>query len=433
MFRVVCGLIALGAIFGCPPPPQPPVCVVSELPFDQLLFPGQVANVSVGLVGSCRELISGNVHVADEVKFEVFDPDDQPVAFTASAPERRGDSSSFTNTAVVTFTPQRAGPYRVTAAFEPGIGRTQQTIEAITWRGDAGFRVLPAESLPRACIQYGVTAQGTILCTLERYPAIDVVTDRGQTLVGDSFALDEDVLWRGTIRDAGIDRLVDDGGMFELTHRVANMVPGNMEARDGGLWLAARLGSQGLDTIVRHLQPEPDGGMTIEVKASVPNFYTDGMAVAEDLIVLCNSGVAPSGASIVPIKGVQRFSLPLGQFTGADEGTLWIAGNNNDIFAVQLTPALPVLGPLRVPRIVPGKLPNQALSPWSPIVRSSTVGDGGAPTTPPPHSALPRIDGTRLTFEVFDAGSEYFQVRNATRKHAFARSVDGKWLKIFDR
>jgi hypothetical protein len=58
----------------------------------------------------------------------------------------------------------------------------------------------------------------------------------------------------------------------------------------------------------------------------------------------------------------------------------------------------------------------------------------GAPLVPIAGDfAIPRLQDAKISLEVFDAGAGFAPVSAATRRHAFARSLDGQQLKIFDR
>jgi hypothetical protein len=53
--------------------------------------------------------------------------------------------------------------------------------------------------------------------------------------------------------------------------------------------------------------------------------------------------------------------------------------------------------------------------------------DNAAPTV------IPRLDGERIALELYEVGADFQPVRFASSRNAFAWSLDGGTLKIFDR
>jgi len=48
-------------------------------------------------------------------------------------------------------------------------------------------------------------------------------------------------------------------------------------------------------------------------------------------------------------------------------------------------------------------------------------------------AAVPSFDGTVITLEHYEVGPDYAEVSAATRRHAFARALDGTSLMVLDR
>jgi hypothetical protein len=428
---------------GCPPP-APPFCQVTERRFDRFLVPGEPVKLTVGFDEGCAHFgpePTTTIHVADQVMVEVRNPDDEAVAFTVTAPMRTPGNFSFANTAEITFTPDRPGSYRVNAIFEPAIGRSQQVIEAVTPRPDAGVRVIPV-TLPSDCQQYAVTDLGTVLCAygVMNNSRIDeqstLATHRGQSLEAVAVAMDQNVVWRLTT-EGTLERLVDNGTSLEATHSRARMQVANshaMAAGDGALWLASGQADQHpfFKAYLVAVRPAPDGGLDVEDKG-LTEFVPGAVTVDEKaarIYGFTNTGNAPLVISFFPDGGSSRFPVT-GNLAGPEGDTFWFITNFVNLTAVRQAGDAVLRSSVSLPKGIINLNSQRVLSPSTVIVPTAEPFRGGLAVNPP--FAVPRFDGTSIVLETYDTGREYQSVSSATSRHAFARSIDGKSIKIFSR
>jgi hypothetical protein len=424
-------LLSLLALCSSCAQPPPQVCNATERRFERYVRPGEPVALTVGFDVQCQ---SGPVPltpslVADEVTAEVWNPDDQAVPFTVTKPVRSPGDFFFDNTAVLTFTPERPGKYRVNATFEPGIGRSQQVIEVVSLKTDAGERTIPV-TLPENCVQYAITDLGTVLCThslrntgrADDEVALD--THRGQRFSGIQYAVDQNVVWRLAGDEVGtLERLVDNGLSLESTHRrpgvrVEFWHP--MAAGNGALWLASGNLLGLTESFLIAVRPAPDGGLDIDQKL-LTNFVPGGVTANATATRIFGGTKTGERAvlSYFPDGGSARVTAS-GEFAGADSESLWFSTTSGTLMALQQVGNAQLRGSLTLPAGASGVRLGGILSPATPIVSGPLV-------------VVPRFDGTSIALENYEPGVGFHAVSSATGRHAFARSLDGKSVKIFDR
>jgi hypothetical protein len=395
-------------------------CLASQRAVDGFLIAGKPSTVTVGVVAVCPNSDGQRSRAADQVTVEVFDPDDQPVAFTVSEINRTPGDVIVPTSVEVSFTPDRVGGWRINTTFEPGIGRTSQVVQALEQRTDAGVRVV-AVDLP-GCTQYAVTELGTVLCgTVNPHSGPSgVATSRGQRLSGSVFAVDQNAVWSLSHASGTLERWVDDGSALKLSHSLNTELFGGFVApHSGGLWMSGSHPMAPSSVSVVRVEPELDGGLSLQKRATAPIGVVRGMMVG-DALFFSNEGSAV--VTFLADGGSQNVTVPPGPFVGTDETTLWIeSAVNGGLAAFRPRVGTPLQASVSLPL---SGLPSFAMMvPFTPVVGSL---GGGTP-------AVPRFDGTQITLEYFDPGPDYAGVSSANSKHAFARSIDGKLLKIFDR
>lgn len=386
---------------------------------------GEPARVVVGVAESCLNPRAERLHVADHVEVEVWDPEDRPVTFQASAPMRSEGTSSFENTVAISFTPDREGRWRVNAKFEPNIGQPQTVFEAVPLRADAGMRIVAVDKTVK-CQQYAVTGRGTLLCASNQA----IVTERGEHFEGSAFAIDQNVVWRLTAGSSpALERRVDDGTSLKLTHtRPIELGTAFLQAGRGEVYLYADdFAGGGL----RRASPAADGGLTLEELEGVGQVR--GMTVRADdaLLIGWTDAGQPSVTALLADGGSQAFGQPFLQAAGGDDSVLWATNFSQELLAFQLKGTTLRRAVATLPIGVPPPM-HMLMTPWSPVFPASVAFDGmGLPLFP--RMLLPWFDGYDIRLESFEPGVGYAQVVSATKTHAFAPSGDGKTVKIFDR
>jgi hypothetical protein len=400
----------------CSPAGEPTCRVKLRTP---VVFPvaGEPSTVTLGLLQVCPNSDAHRTTAADQVTVEVFDPDDQPVPFTVSEIIRSLRESSVVDTSVeVSFTPHRAGGWRITANFEPGIGRMSEVVQAIERHGDAGMRVLAVE-FPPDCVEYSITDQGTALCaTRGPHGAFDLATGRGQRIPGSQFVVEPNAVWSVRHVPPMVERWVDDGNALKLSHtlKLATSVRA-ISPGAGGLWMLGEPFADSASVPLFRVEPQLDGGLLLQERGSVSSDNQE--VLGGDPLSLYGPR---SVVTLLADGGSRMVSVPLGAFAGTDQSTLWV--NNGDVL-VAIRPL--VGGTLQESvDIAANRLPGRPLiSPTTPVIISV---DGT-------QAAVARFDGTEIRLELYDPGPDYAPVSTANSKHAFARSLDGKLLKVFDR
>jgi hypothetical protein len=378
---------------------------------------GEPSTVTLGLLQACPNSDAHRATAADHVTVEVFDPDDQPVPFTVSEIIRSLRGSSVVDTSVeVSFTPHRVGGWRINANFEPGVGRMSEVVQAIERHGDAGMRVLAVE-FPPDCVEYSITEQGTALCaTRGPHGAIDLATGRGQRIPGSQFVVEPNAVWSVRHVPPMVERWVDDGNALRLSHTLkpAPSVRATSPGA-GGLWM---LGEAFIDSATYPLfsvEPQLDGGLLLQERGSVSG---------ESREILAGDPLSISGdRSVVTFLadgGSRRVSVPIGAFAGTDDSTHWLH-NGDALTAIRPLAAATLQASVAIPS---SGLPDRPLLlPSTPVIFS----------TDRSQAAVPQFDGTGIRLELYDSGPDYAPISTANSRHVFARSLDGKLLKVFDR
>jgi hypothetical protein len=330
----------------------------------------------------------------------------------------------------------------VNAKFEPGIGEPHTNFTVIPTPGDAGVRIAPV-NFPAACWQYAVTALGTVLCASQD----ELVTQRDEHIPGKFFAINGNVVWSVTAGPSpGIERRVDDGTSFKMTHRIERPLPA-VAFLQAGLEDAYLLPEvppsfmpgDAFPALLR-VRSSPDGGLLTEKLAAASEAEVRGMTVRTDDVLLLGvtSAGQPRVTSLLADGGFRQFPSPFGGGMGGDDAVLWGRDDLQMPHRAQLLALRPsgsqlTRAELTLPSSV-GILPlsRLAISPWSPLFPMSPEFDlTGRPLNP--RVVLPWFDGSNIRLEYFDPGPDYAQVVSATRTHAFARSLDGKTVKVFSR
>jgi hypothetical protein len=192
------------------------------------------------------------------------------------------------------------------------------------------------------------------------------------------------------------------------------------------------------DLALIHLHPEDDGGLSSDERVvpgatsvGVP-YFVDGLAVNSSGLMVTDEGALVTTARAIailsPDGGME--SLPFdGPFAGSDSDALWLSRRDNyspitTLSAIGWTDAgvreatLPLpSGPLGDYRTFVSPS-NTVVGSFPPILRGAIV---------------PRFEAGHIALEAYDPGEGYAPVSSATRRHAFARSLDGGAVKIFDR
>ncbi len=449
VFAVVAG--------GCGPygcllsPPRPDLlgpdggpCRVADRRFDRLLVPGREAQLRLGLTEACYNPSRAALDLPTSVSVDVVDPEGQPSPHFTSQPFQVGSPAEFENLVEVVFTPTRPGTYRIRAQFEPGIGATDQLIEAVEERFDAGFRdVLWIP--PSACRSFQVMSTGTVACTGGFSRFMDFGTSDGVHMKAQAFAYNEEALWRLVAVSGGssiVERLVSDGG-FYVTHSFADTssTTGALAADGRSVWLLGGLVAPRVGTVAaRRLTPLDDGGLlvdTIRMAGSAVNGIVAGPGGS--LAVVTNtSGMRLDALSIE--HGIQLLrDSKIVTLVGISSATVWLlmepegmalaglfGGLSNDLLAVTRVGDGTETRRLMLAYRAPGDL-NGILAGVPLIFMSQAVG----PTAP--DIAVPRLDASGIRLERYFPGEGFGPVYAASTDHVFSLSLDGGTLRVIDR
>lgn len=407
-----------------------PHCTVRQTAGDGLVDLGKPAMVRAGLAVGCF-LPDGRP--ADrpspkqiDVTVEVFDPDNLPVAATATAPERSSGATAFDVTTDVQFTPDKPGAWTVIARFEPNIGRSQQLIRTLEVRTDAGVRIFPT-ALPIACESYALTASGTPVC-LVRNGAVRTLAVGDQRFEGEFFAVDGDALW--IEGPSGIQRLEpNDAGAYAVTHR-SERIGSFFTAGNGAGYLI-----EGFSGFATRLDPLNDGGLARSSLDIGMGARAQAVAAGADRVTVFGISQQDTRFVVAFLAGGDREVIQVlhdgeqGNPVASGDGVIWLSRPAQQSFHRTLVAFDASAGPLRTQTlevVSSGGTPEQRLSPQVPVVRIPT---GGTDT----RTVVPKPGPLELGFEVFDVGPGFGDIVSATRAHAFARSTDGAALKVIDR
>lgn len=412
-------------------PPQPPTCSTTPFAPAALLLTDEPATVRVALQTVCFDQMGrtfGDPKPATDVKVEVFDPDNHAVPFTTNGVQTGPSDAGFvaSDTFVdVTFTPTIDGPYSVSGQFEPSKGRVQAIFNPVRKRTDGGVRVLPT-TLPTDCTQYGLLGDD-LVCVHPGTTGFVELAAGGAAFPGEQFLVGDDALWVVSGPDGArkIDRLGRDAGTFVKTHGMTTSAGSLMIAPDGdgGLW-TIEVG------LMRRLAPVADGTLEVALQRGSSNVPFAIAGTPDRMIALTRSSF--QAVEIVSFQRDGGFSTQAANrqvdFAWSDTSQLWLSSNQNfgapppvDLSVVDApgtATRVAVLGTVNLMSL-PG-----TLSPACPV-----IADGIGPGRP----LVPLNDVGGPRFETFDPGPGYFPVTSANARHAFARSKDGKTVKVFDR
>ena len=173
----------------------------------QVGLPGKQLKISLTIP---RFVSCGPGSISDEVVTEVLDPSNRKVEHTHLGPTQISGGSAFATT--LSFTPQTAGSYHLSARFEPSIGSVQVDVDVAIDRTSAPSRLL---SLGTTCSALEVTDGGLVLC-LAPGDSLKVFRDDLllQSMDADDFAVAGAQVW--TTRLGVVKRHSDLGGPMPL-------------------------------------------------------------------------------------------------------------------------------------------------------------------------------------------------------------------------
>lgn len=425
----------LAALVACSPqtpaftiPPPALGCDAAPLPLFAVLEPGVPVEVPMGLRLSC--LTGKPTAVPESVIGEVLDPDNRPVAFTASGLTTKEDASGLNGapalivTAKIAFTPLRAGTYAIVADFQPGTGRVQRFVPAVRNRADAGVLVWPV-SFPSDCQHFAATTMGTPLCLrdLAEMNAPYAVVAHGQQWPGLDVQVEGDSIFlagfEGDLRF--VTELRDDGTTLAFVRR--HLCPSRhlcgFSVFKDDLWL---------------VEPDEMGGALVTRRSRAdggcdpcrrPTESVGNLAAGpEGLLGWVNpNGINEHLLAIFPDGGTRQFPGRAKLFL-ADGERLW---GDSRPFRVNLADGRAAQAPWEFESVL--RIP---LRPSSPLVRVPPVPtlvaapDAGWPLLPL------AFDGAEIQLDRYDVGPG-FTLISATHTHAFALSNDRLTLKVFDR
>jgi hypothetical protein len=422
--------LSILAVAACTAPMQPPPlstqCTSQTAPLETNVLAGQMSTVKVGLTYQCG---FDPTH-ATGVTISVAGPDGGAVDHSES-----DFQADWNDSVEVTFLPAQPGTYRISANFT-GTASTEVDVAAVVLRSDAP-RVV-TWSPTTQCGQLDVTDQGTVVCLRQgNFGRIDLVTLRGDALSAIAFALNHDVLWRlSRGDDAGmvLDRMIDDGTTFQVTHTAS---------RPALKWPLAPQGTDVVlfDGALVRAHPESDGGLSLD-RIAIP-VSPDALATGADGGVLVWSDPSKSRPVLVQVPGAMAvFGAPMSNnvLQGVASDAIFV---ETETFAQQ--PVIDTrfrLTAIRSTAQASAPFPQDAwvksgdlqMGPYPPIVAMTGYSYVGLPPMPPVgRQTLPVFDGAVVTFETFDVGAGYDEVTHVTASHAFALASDGTSLKIFDR
>ncbi len=395
------------------PPAPAPVCNARADTAGGLAEVGLPVEVRLGIEQFCITESSNAApgRAADDAVVAVFDPDGDPCPFTASKPTRAGNSDGVS----VSFTPTRAGQYRVTARLEPSIGITHRVVEVMAFSPGAASRLIDFEAA-RQCEQCAQTALGAVLCGACREQ--EVVTQAGQHIAASAVVLDGLTLWVARALEGRVERwLEQDAGVFVRTHQAGLADDGFpfLAAAGDGLWLFA-------GSAIQKLAPLPDGGLDGPSR-EVADFVVTGITSGNGIAYLFGSegflAIDGAGKTFQPLQSRARLPIATG------EGAMWSRNlNDTDIEGVVLTPAgfKRATGAMRA-----GGSSGFLFNPAVPFIAQG-FRDAGVALV-----AVPEIVEGTLVLTGYKSQEPGFSIVGATKQHIFLRSVDRKRIQVIDR
>jgi hypothetical protein len=417
----------------CGAPPVPidnSPCRIATRPFTEFLVPGMPARVRLRLSVSCPDGTLGPK--LDDFTSEVLDPDNKAVAHSAE----KDTSGEFNSVGVVlSFTPDRPGTWHLSATLNPGVGIAQGSIEVVEWRGDAGVQLFDWPNHP-VCDAVDLTGKGSAVCLRNTGDSFlsrefEWVVHRPGGVDESHFAASmvviDDVVW--SLRGNTLERRVDDGVTVGLTHSTA-LATLNTSERPPAL-AAWREHAWVLDGgQLLHVETVSDGGLAIDSRqVFAPEasnvFGPAGLAVGPDRLLLV--GGEPGFQAVISggtFDGGFRHATQGLIHLGSDPETIWL--NSGEV----LIAVAPRAGGFEQQTLI---LPEGSAFGFASVAtrgRARVVPMFAAVAVP---SVVPRLDPGRIALELYDAGPEFQPVGFATRRHAFAWSLDGGRLKAFDR
>ena len=371
---------------------------------------------------------------ADERVVEVIGPDELPVPFTATPPAVDGDPQRPRVATTIAFTPDRPGPYTVTARFEPSVGRVQLGFTAVVPRTDAGFALSAIDALPDDCTQFGILGSGAPVCLAGAAGTTFAVG--AERLSGVQFAIDGEAIWvvRQVNGSSSVARFVPGLGFTHETEPI-NTADLRLIASNGEAIVAFEPTEGTGPRQVTWLHPEADGGLTHRTR-SIGERFALGLAAGQGRLLVptaqFRTGLEQTvvfeedGGSTVTTGG------PLPGSWSADDGTAWSDEVSLSPSGVQHVVHLldhdGVRPRNRTVSFAAPILTDARLQPQLPVARFPSA-DGGEDL----HAVLRAGAAPDLGWELYETGPGFGPVISATQRHAFARSLDGKTLKILDR
>ncbi len=417
-----------GPTVGLAPGDSGTPCVVIAEAGGGVVVVGERAQAVPRLRLQCFDGVAPRV---DQVVVEVIDPDEHRISsFTVGPPAVGGGGTTRSVSADIAFTPDRAGPWTVIARFEPSVGRVQLSFEAVVVRTDAGFRLARIDAFPPGCTQFGVLASGAPVCLVgDVSPQLAIGAQR---IDGDAFAIDGEAIWivRREVTQLRIARFVSAEGFTHQTNLFIPTQSPKLIGHGGSAIVAGAFDDAGSRVrAVTQLWPEPDAGVTF-VQRPIGERFALGLAAAGDRLIVPTVPFGGGAAQTVVLEPDGGFEVGAGAAlvgqTSADEGFVW---SDEETFSRPGATGHAILvvdhdgaqARHRTLRFSGAQMPQPRLSPQTPVGRFAT------------NNAVLRLGEPDLGWEIYATGPGFGPVISATRRHAFARSDDGKTLKIIDR
>ena len=219
-----------------------------------------------------------------------------------------------------------------------------------------------------------------------------------------------------------LERSVSDGGPFVVTQHGEEPTDFKAESLLVSTATDTWLVSGTDDLKVSRLIPLADGGID-RAERSLP-IGGPGIALLVRPEVIAVS--TPARLFLLRSDGGTEFTPTAVGFAGADPDTVWFF-DPPQLTAMSLAGTCVIYSAVVIPA---GSLAFQLGAPGA-----TSLGRSPLRFFPPivKPGLVPRFDGRTITLEAYDAGPDYQAIQSATRTHAFAVSLDGGSVKIFDR